>query len=192
MDKWTQHSIDKIDYSGKIFQIIKRPMICGDKKTDFEIARRTPGVRVIIVKDNKILINHEYRIELTDFDYRLPAGKVFDDLDEYSTAINNHDALIKPAKRAAIKECLEETGIIVKNIELLQKSHAGTTIEWDLFYFVVDDFENSKEGQQLEHGEIIKPVWKTFDEIKKMCLNGDIKEDRSVGILLKYILKAEN
>ncbi|MBT5022498.1 NUDIX domain-containing protein [Candidatus Woesearchaeota archaeon] len=188
MNKWTQYSKDKIDYTGKIFQIVKRPMICGTKKTDFEIARRTPGVRVIIVNKNKMLINHEFRTEINGFDYRLPAGKVFDNLENYASAIKNNDVLVKHAKRAAIKECLEETGIKVQNIELLQKAHAGTTIEWDLYYFIVDEFEVSESGQQLEHGEVIKPVWKTFDEIKEMCLNGQIKEDRTVGVLLKFIL----
>ena len=64
MNKWTQYSKDKIDYTGKIFQIVKRPMICGTKKTDFEIARRTPGVRVIIVNKNKS--NEYYLTDIID------------------------------------------------------------------------------------------------------------------------------
>ncbi len=43
----------------------------------FETAVRSPGVRLIIVKDNQMLITKEFRGELDDYDYRLPGGKVF-------------------------------------------------------------------------------------------------------------------
>jgi len=56
----------------------------GDKEVVFETARRAPGVRLIIVRDGQMLITREFRNELDDYDYRLPGGKVFDTLDEYS------------------------------------------------------------------------------------------------------------
>ena len=61
-----------------------------------------------------------------------------------------------------------------------------------MFYFDIEDFEEHPEGQQLDHGEIIEPVWKTFEEVKQLCLEGEIKEDRTLGILLKFLLKRES
>ena len=44
-------------------------------------------------------------------------------------------------------------------------------------------------GAQLEEDEIINGyMWYNFDEIIKMCKNEEIHEDRTVGVLLSYIL----
>ncbi|MFH1398767.1 MAG: hypothetical protein ABIG95_01515 [Candidatus Woesearchaeota archaeon] len=71
-------------YSGKIFEVLSQPMQAGSKTFDFEIVRRAPGIRLIILNDHKMLLTHEYRHELNGYDWRLPGGKVFDTLDEYN------------------------------------------------------------------------------------------------------------
>ena len=75
-------------------------MKLGDKKMTFEKARRAPGVRLLIIKKNKILITKEYRDEIGEFDYRLPGGKVFDKLEEYqkNSDGNMMDFAIKAAE----------------------------------------------------------------------------------------------
>jgi hypothetical protein len=57
-----------------------------------------------------------------------------------------------------------------------------------LFYFIVDEFEESSEWQKLEVGENISFEWKTFEEIKELCKNGSISEDRTLGILFRFFL----
>ena len=154
-----------------------------------EVAKRSPGVRLIIIKNKKFLLIKEFRFELNDYDYRLPGGKVFDKLREYQKSLRNNENILNHALEAAKKECLEETGLIVKKIKHFVTSNAGLTIQWDLFYFIVEDFDISPEGQKLEHSEEIYPEWKTFEEAKKLCLNDNIKEYRSVGVILAYLLK---
>ena len=183
---------EKIVYKGTIFEIVKQPMKIDGKKKFFEIARRSPGVRLIIIKENQLLITKEFRSELNRYDYRLPGGKVFDTLDEYEhhrsqdmvpfALLTLHHYLIEAAKR----ECKEETGLIPKTIKHFATTHAGATILWDLFYFIIDEFENSEGGQDLEAGEIITTEWKTVEEVKKMCTEGDISEDRTIGVLFKF------
>ena len=136
-----------------------------------------------------MLLTKEYRYELQDYDYRLPGGKVFDELKYYKKALKNNSNIQKFALEAAKKECLEETGLAVKKIKHFITSNAGLTVQWDMFYFIVEDFEISPSGQELEESEEIYPEWKTFEEVKKLCLNGKIKEYRSVGIILSYLLK---
>ena len=187
MNKPNQLGKEKIVYEGKTFQIIRRYIKTKKIKFELEIARRSPGVRLIIIKKNKVLLTKEFRPELNKYDYRLPGGKVFDTLKEYKQSINKKQNLIGAAKRAAEKECVEETGIIPKNIKLFQISKAGLTVEWDLFYFIVEDFRQNNKSQELEQDEIIYPEWKTFNQAKEFCLNGKIKEDRSVGVLLKFL-----
>lgn len=187
MSQFQKSGPEKIVYSGKIFQVVEQPMTCDNCDKIFELARRSPGVRLIIIKDNKILITKEFRGEHNTIDYRLPGGKVFDTLSEYQENLDKD--LLPFATAAAKKECLEETGLVVKNISHFYTSKAGATVEWDLYYFIVDDFEANPEGQKLEEGENIEVEWKTFDEVKELCQNGSINEDRTIGVLFKFFLK---
>jgi ADP-ribose pyrophosphatase len=187
MNKITPFGKEKIIYHGKIFEIVKKPMNVGTKVIEFEIARRSPGTRIIIYKNKKILITKEFRTELNNYDYRLPGGKVFDTLEEYKRC--NKNKILAHAKKAAKKESLEETGLIIKNLELLKIAKSGATIEWDLYYFLVKDFIEHKSGQKLEDGEKISINWYSLDEVKKLCLSGKISEDRTLGVLLTFLEK---
>ena len=60
---------------------------------------------------------------------------------------------------------------------------------WDLYYFLITDFKQEK--QHLEDGEIIDFDFYTFEEVKTLILNNKMSEDRSVGVLLKFILNQE-
>ena len=155
------------------------------------MVRRPPGVRAIILdrENQKILLSKEFRYELDDFDYRLPGGKVFDDLKSYQEALNNN--LIEVATRnAVIKEVQEEVGIVINNPELLHVSFDGAGVIWDLFYFLITDYQVIKNGQELEENEFVDGfVWKTYDEIVEMCITGQMKETRTIGVLLPFLLK---
>lgn len=60
---------------------------------------------------------------------------------------------------------------------------------WDLYYFEIKEYSTSETGPKLEKDEIINGyTWFDFDEIIKMCQKNEIHEDRTVGVLLSYIL----
>lgn len=185
MNKITPAGNEKTVYSGKIFQIVEKPMNVGGDIKYFEIARRAPGVRVLIVHGNQILLTREFRTELDGYDYRLPGGKVFDTLEEYLNALDNNVEIDNLAREAAARECKEETGIVANHLDLFRLTKAGATIEWDLYYYIVNSFEERE--QNLEDGEVIHPKWQTFEEAKKLCLTGKMKEDRSAGVLLQFL-----
>ncbi len=165
-------------YQGKIIEVIQ------DGKREF--ARRSPGTRLLIVKDNQILLTKEYREELKDFDYRLPGGKVFDTLTEYNQFIESGNDILIIAQEAAIKEAREEVGIEAIDIKYIWTSVCGATIVWDLYYFLVSQF-TELESQTLEEGENINPVWFTYEETKQLALSEKMQEDRSVAVLLRFL-----
>lgn len=178
---------EKIVFKGKFFEVVHTPVNIGGKIADFESVRRAPGVRLLIVGGRKILLINEFRRELSGFDWRLPGGKVFDSLEEYRRALGQKKDMLSHAIAAAKKECAEETGLVAKSIRHFYTAQAGLTVKWDMFYFIIDKFEGGG-GQKLEDGEIIQPAWKTFEEAKQMCINGDVKEDRTLGVLLRFLL----
>ncbi len=180
---------EKILFNGKTFELVKKIYRRGAKTAEVETARRSPGVRLIISNKKKMLLIKEFRYELNGYDYRLPGGKVFDTLKECKEALIKGVKIEEEAAKAAKKECLEETGLIANKIKFYRKANAGLTVFWDLFYFIVDGFEANKSGQALEYHEEIYPEWKTFEEVKKLCLKDRIKEYRSVGVIMTYLME---
>lgn len=167
-----------IVFQGKIIEVIQ------DGKREF--ARRSPGTRLLIVKDGQIMLTKEHREELKDFDYRLPGGKVFDTLAEYNQFVDSGNDILIVAQDAAKKEAREEVGIEVSDIKHIWTSVCGATVIWDLYYFVVSQF-TKLESQSLEEGENIKPVWFTYEEARQLALTGKMSEDRSVAVLLRFL-----
>jgi ADP-ribose pyrophosphatase len=167
-------------FQGKIIEVIQ------DGKREF--ARRSPGTRLIIVdlEKKQILLTQEYREELKAWDYRLPGGKVFDTLIEYNNYLKDGRNIIEAATVAAKKEAEEEAGIQVDNIHHFYTSVCGATVVWDLYYFVVDEF-TVLPSQKLEDGEQIKVKWVSLDEAKQLSISGQMSEDRSVAVLLRYL-----
>ena len=187
-DKEMERGEEKIVYQGKIIEVVQQGFGTGKDERIFEFARRSPGTRLIIpTQDRKFLVTKEFRHELNDYDYRLPGGKVFDTLKEYNQFLKLGDDILGKAKIAAAKEALEEVGIIVKDMVHFSTSKAGATVVWDLFYFVVTEYEKHESGQHLERGENIEVMEITRDEAREICLDGRMKEDRSVAAVLRFL-----
>lgn len=177
---------DIIAYEGKIGEIIHTEQPDG---RIFERYRRSPGVRLIIISpDKKILVTREHRKETGGIDLRLPGGKVCDSLADYRHLLASGKDTLQAAIKAAKKEALEETGLIVADLSLITKANAGATVEWDLYYFSVSKFTESPSGQELEAGEDIEVVWLTAKELRRAIENGEMQEWRSVGVLLAMVL----
>lgn len=177
--------MEKITYQGRIIEVVENVVEQDGKERVFEYARRSPGVRLIIPKGDRILVTKEYRHELKGYDYRLPGGKVFDTLAEYNLALTDREDLAELAKAAAIKEAREEAGIEVEEASLFHRSICGATVIWDLYYFVVERFTETE--QHLEEGEDIEVLLVEKEKLKKMCLDGSVSEERSALTLLRYI-----
>ncbi len=178
----------EIVYQGKMIEVIQQKVSFGEVEKTFEFARRAPGVRMLVISpEKKVLITKEYRREVDGWDYRLPGGKVFDSLVEYNEFLESGKDILRAAESAAIKEAKEEAGMEVINLKHMATSHCGATVEWNLYYFLVTKFEDLGE-QDLELGEDIELTWQSFDEVKKLCLSGAIQEDRTVAVLLRYLM----
>lgn len=177
-------SKEEVVFTGQIIEVIRQTRVDkSGKEKVFEKAVRPPGVRLIIVKhqEEKILIAREYRYNIEDFDYRLPGGKVCDSITEYNQIADKKSE----ATKATIWESKQEAGIITTKPKLFTIANSGgPTIDWDLYYFVIDEFEEST--QELEFGENISIQWLSFDEAIKVALSDKMREDRTVGVLMKY------
>ena len=178
---------EQVFAKGKLFELIH---IEQDDGRVFEIARRAPGVRLIIhdAEQGKILLTREFRHELGEWDYRLPGGKVFDSLDEYEAFRASGEDIIEAAKHKAIEEAQQEAGVEIANLDFYKTSVLGATVEWDLHVFESTDWQLSVEGQELETGEKIEAdTWATYSEARVMALDGSMREERTALVLLQWL-----
>ncbi len=175
-------------YQGRIVEVIVQPMRSGDTVLQFERAQRSPGVRLIAQNDTgHILLTKEWRYELEDYDYRLPGGKVADELRVWHE-LEASGMLDEAAKAKVIAEAKEEAGLIVEpeDVRLIEIVPDGTTVRWDLYYFEAKKFVESE--QALERGEDISTGWYSPAEILALMQTKKIREGRSVYILMPYVL----
>jgi 8-oxo-dGTP pyrophosphatase MutT (NUDIX family) len=193
-------------FEGEMFQVISKPyLVVDDKKTNgkpekenHEIARRSPGVRLLITRNRSLyLLTKEWRTEVGatgGFDYRLPGGKVFGKLKDYELFLDSGKDILPFAIEAAKREAKQEAGIfITRDPKLIRRSPAGSSLVWDLYYFLVEEFEvgeaSPKKGEFFASRE--SRTWRTFEDVKRLCLQNRILEDRSMGVLLKFILEQD-
>lgn len=182
---------ETIHAKGKLFELVH---ITQPDGRIFEVARRAPGVRLIIEDENqRILLTKEFRHELNTWDYRLPGGKVFDTLEEYEEFRVDGRDIIGAAEEKAIAEGREEAGIGVDGVEFYKKSTLGATVEWDLFVFYVSKWHHLDKGQMLEKGEQIEAdTWFTKNQVEEMILSGAMREERIALVLLQWMKKVTN
>lgn len=190
--------MDEIVYKGKLFEVINRTKsshikmkeIDLEKTVKYELVRRPPGVRAIVVREGKILLNHEFRYELDGWDYRLPGGKVFDTLADYMESQEKGTINVYIEEKLR-EELREEAEIEVNSYRFLDVSHCGFTVEWDLYYYVIEDFKIfssfSNNCIQKTEYEFIQHCWMDFSEVYRLCLEGEFSESRSAFVLLKYL-----
>lgn len=178
---------EEIVAKGRLFELVHLPQPDGRK---FEVARRAPGVRVIIAdkQAKKLLLTKEFRRELNDYDYRLPGGKVFDSLAEFETFRQSGRDILEPATAKAKAEAQEEAGMAVHEVTFFKKSTLGATVEWDLYVFEATEWTEHADGQSLEDGEQVDEVsWYGFDKVEQMILRGHMQEERIALILLQWL-----
>jgi len=182
----SERNTEDIVFGGKIGEIVHTTQPDGRV---FERYRRPPGTRLVIVTpDNKLIMSREHRQETGGVDLRLPGGKVRDTLEEYHALLASGQDIALAASEAAAKESSEEVGVTVRGLNLIAKANSGATVEWDLYYFMTNDYEENIDGQNLERGEEIERAQLAPAEIRQAITNGEMQEWRSVGVLLGIVL----
>jgi len=184
---------EKIVYQGKMIEIVHETVFSNGKELVLEQGRRAPGVRLLIeTPTGDFLISKEERHTI-GLDYRLPGGKVFDSLVEYNEFLSrqkNPDEILEKVKEAATREGMEEAGIKPLEMELLLVSHCGGSFEWDLYYFIIKKYE--EVGQKPEEHEKIESIKVSKAELFDLAVSGEMQEDRTVAVVLKYLYKKDS
>ena len=184
---------DKVLFSGKLIDIASRTLRVSREGVEtvysIEVARRPPGVRILVHNAGKYLLLKEFRSELGRWDYRLAGGKIFESQSQHLAFLVSGDDILDAASGAVVAEAREELGIKVHSATILRKSSAGATIDWDLYFFQVLSFEEIPQGPSPESTELLVAEWHGHTSVLELIKSGEFSEDRSIGLLLQDMLQ---
>jgi ADP-ribose pyrophosphatase len=139
----------KLVFKGILFDVYQWEQELFDgKKTTFEMLRRPDTVKVIAIKDGKIVMLDEAQPHYGR-SYELPGGRNdFEGEDELA---------------CAKREVLEETGMTFKTWKLIKARQPAYKIEHFVYIFLATDFVNQVEPK-IEAGEDITVKLVSFDD----------------------------
>ena len=167
-------------FEGKVITLQKDEALLEDGKTaSREVVRHPGGVAVAaITPDNTVLLVKQYRYPFAEATLELPAGKL--DIDG------------EPADEAIKRELFEETGSRAKSWKSLGVIYPtpGYCDEIISLYLATDlVFEDERD---LDEGEFIDVIRLPLDKAIDMAILGELKDAKTVVILLKLAMLIKN
>ncbi len=142
-------------FDGVIYDVYQwQQELFNGSKTTFEMLKRYDTVRVIAIKDDKVVILEQEQPRHEPF-YDIPGGR--------------HDVESESILDAAKRETLEETGMKFTTWKLLEVTQLHpNTMEWFVYIYLAYDFEEQNDSD-FDAGEKINVLLKTLKEAKELA-----------------------
>ena len=151
------------DRNQKIYRIIA--LFDGFSK-EYYVSDHGQRAAVVAVRNGEVLLVRQYRLLINGLSYEIPGGKV----DENETP-----------EAAAIRECLEETGVQCLNLKPLISYHPSLDI-WKNYTYVF----YSEEIKEIEKDNSERRVWIPLERCIEMVFAQQIVDSLSIVALLAY------
>lgn len=151
----------KLVFKGIIYDVYQweQEVFDGTTKT-FEMLKRADTIRVIALKDNKMVIVKQEQPHIGSF-IDVPGGM--------------NDKESENELEAAKRELLEETGLVFRDWKLLSAKQQAGKIESFHYIFLAYNPEEEIDVQKLDSGEKIEIEYLTFDEVKSLFDNPEVR-----------------
>lgn len=158
-------------YDGKIFQIKRDSVILEDSSEAVrEFVVHHGGVCVLPVTDNnEIIMVRQYRYPLAQATLEVPAGK-----------LNKGEDHCEAGKR----ELLEETGAAAEKFDYLGEIYPIPAYTTEIIHMYLAR-GLSFSSQNLDEDEFLDVVKVPFEEALQMVLNGELKDSKTMIIIMK-------
>lgn len=176
----------RVRYRGDRVAVVERPMAGAEGVETTESARLSPGVRLVVVNDDELLLLPDGPQGPGDPSWRLPGGPVFDSLPAYE-AVRHGDHEVRDVVDDRATEVLRvRVGLDPVTSENLFILPAGPGVESDLHYYAVSRYRPAKRA-----GDPSDATWLSRDQVRLACLDGRVREGRSAAALLRYLNRAD-
>lgn len=165
----------EVVFEGKILKVEKDKVLCPNGNESYrEVVRHNGGAAILcITKDNKIILEKQFRYAYDEILFEIPAGKL-------EKGENPYDA--------AMRELEEETGYKTDKLESLGVMYptCGYSSE-KIYLYLANNLE--KGHMHLDDDECIELYEFTIDEIKNMIIENKIKDAKTIVAFSNYLLK---
>ena len=157
-------------------------MAGADGVETVESARLPPGVRLVVARDDELLLLPDGPQGPGEPTWRLPGGPVFDSLPAFD-AVAHGDRDVRDVVDERAPEVLRaQVGLDPVTSEHLFALAAASGVEFDLHYYAVSRFRPApREGNPSD------ATWVAHDEVRRACLDGRVREGRSALALLRHL-----
>ncbi|KRM46385.1 NUDIX hydrolase [Lentilactobacillus parabuchneri DSM 5707 = NBRC 107865] len=156
-------------YDGAIINVEKQTVKLPDGQTAFrEIVHHSGAVGILaLTKDNKIILEKQWRAPVKKTTIEIPAGKVD------SRDANFHDTVIR--------ELNEEIRYVPQTVKELYGfySSVGFSDEYMKLY-LAENLEPVKDQLPRDKGEFLEILEKTMDEAVQMIADGEIQDAKTI------------
>jgi 8-oxo-dGTP pyrophosphatase MutT (NUDIX family) len=161
----------KLAYSNRFMEVHHTHANFGKFQKDYFVVDLGPRAGVVALKQNQVLMTRQYRFLIDDYSWELPGGTV--------------DTGEEPAF-AAVRECIEETGIRCTALQPLVMYYPG-----------LDNFDNRTSlfySEQTEvasafvpnDAEVVEIRWIDLRKCLDMVFSSKILDAMTVAGLLAY------
>lgn len=145
-----------------------------DFTKEYFVTEMGERVAVMFLDKEKALLVRQYRFLINDLSWELPGGAITKD---------------ETAEQAAIRECLEETGIRPKNLSaLFEYNITLDCLDNYTRIFCCSDFEFSEE-KAPDMREVVETAWVPLGRCLDMIAGGEIRDSMTMMGLLYYAFK---
>ena len=164
-------SAKKIVYQDKNRQIYRVEADFGATSKEYLVSDSGKRAGLVVVQGDAILLVRQYRLLINRLSWEIPGGKVEDR---------------ESAEVAAIRECLEETGLRCRDLKPLLNFHPGLDAWYNPTALFYSDQFDEVVNNPSDPLEVEEQVWVPLSHCIQMILDQEIVDSFSIVALLAY------
>lgn len=158
-------------YQTPFFDVYHSRADFGGFFKDYYVIKFGPRGGIVAVKNSEVLLTRQYRYLIDGMSWELPGGTIESG---------------EPAEAGAARECLEETGVMCRNLRPLVVYYPGLdNVENRTTIWHTNDVE-IKAGFVPKAEEVSEVAWMPLKHAINMVFKGEVLDGMSVAGLLAY------
>lgn len=162
-----------LHYSNKVQNVYRVTADFDGFSKEYFVSDTGERAAMLAVQDGRALLVRQYRLLLHGLSWEIPGGKVDDG---------------EPAARAAVRECLEETGVLCRKPRLLVSYHHGLDVTHNPTHvFYSEDTVVDYDLEGIHGEEIAGNEWVPLSRCSQLISTGKITDCLTMLALLSYM-----